>query len=72
MRWPRRRPSWVRRRQISPTSPRSATALVAPINAFFDAVLVMAEDPAVKANRLGLLAGIRDLSEGLVGWEALA
>ncbi len=32
---------------------------------------VMAEDPAVKANRLGLLAGIRDLSDGLVGWEAL-
>jgi glycyl-tRNA synthetase len=48
------------------------TALVAPINAFFEAVLVMAEDPAVKANRLGLLAGVRDLSEGLVGWEALA
>ena len=48
-----------------------ATALVVPINAFFDAVLVMAEDPAVRANRLGLLAGIRDLSEGLVGWEAL-
>ncbi|MGQ0632724.1 MAG: glycine--tRNA ligase [Sporichthyaceae bacterium] len=49
-----------------------AVALVVPVNAFFDAVLVMAEDPAVKANRLGLLAAIRDLSEGLVGWEALA
>jgi glycyl-tRNA synthetase len=48
------------------------TALVAPINAFFDAVLVMADDPAVKANRLGLLAGVKALSEGLVGWEALA
>jgi glycyl-tRNA synthetase len=46
--------------------------LVAPINTFFDAVLVMAEDPAVKANRLGLLAAIRDLTEGVVGWEALA
>ncbi|MBA3745064.1 MAG: glycine--tRNA ligase [Sporichthya sp.] len=46
-------------------------ALVAPINAFFEAVLVMAEDPAVKANRLGLLAGIKYLSEGLVDWEAL-
>jgi glycyl-tRNA synthetase len=49
-----------------------AAALVAPINAFFDAVLVMADDPAVKTNRLGLLAGIKELSEGLVGWEALA
>ncbi|HVE26857.1 MAG TPA: glycine--tRNA ligase [Sporichthya sp.] len=49
-----------------------AAALVAPINAFFEAVLVMAEDPAIKANRLGLLAGVKDLSEGLVGWEALA
>ena len=48
------------------------SALVAPINAFFEAVLVMADDPGVKANRLGLLAGVRDLSEGLVGWEALA
>jgi glycyl-tRNA synthetase len=46
--------------------------LVAPINTFFDAVLVMAEDPAVKANRVGLLASIRDLADGVVGWEALA
>jgi glycyl-tRNA synthetase len=45
--------------------------LVAPINAFFDAVLVMAEDPAVKANRLGLLASVRDHAAGEVGWEAL-
>ncbi|MGQ0845373.1 MAG: glycine--tRNA ligase [Sporichthyaceae bacterium] len=46
-------------------------ALVGPINAFFDAVMVMAEDPAVKANRLGLLASVRDLADGVVGWEAL-
>ena len=46
--------------------------LVAPINAFFDAVLVMAEDPAVRANRLGLLAAVRDLAAGVVGWESLA
>jgi glycyl-tRNA synthetase len=46
-------------------------SLVAPINTFFDAVLVMAEDPAVKANRLGLLASVRDLAAGVVGWEAL-
>src|SRR5581483_5056158 len=45
--------------------------LVAPINAFFDAVMVMADDPAVKANRLGLLASVRDLASDVVGWEAL-
>jgi len=25
----------------------------------------------VKANRLGLLASVRDLADGIVGWEAL-
>jgi glycyl-tRNA synthetase len=45
--------------------------LVDPINNFFDAVLVMAPDPAVRANRLGLLAAVRDLADGVVGWEAL-
>src|SRR5690606_39061794 len=38
----------------------AASTLVGPINAFFDAVLVMADDPAVRAARLGLLASIRD------------
>jgi glycyl-tRNA synthetase len=45
--------------------------LVGPINAFFDAVMVMADDPAVKANRLGLLACVRDLAADVVDWEAL-
>ncbi len=48
-----------------------AAALVVPVNEFFEAVLVMADDPAVKANRLGLLAAVRDLAGGVVGWEAL-
>jgi glycyl-tRNA synthetase len=48
-----------------------AAALVVPVNEFFEAVLVMAEDPAVRANRLGLLAAVRDLAAGVVGWEAL-
>ncbi|MNJ05236.1 glycyl-tRNA synthetase subunit beta [compost metagenome] len=38
-----------------------------PINAFFDAVMVMAEDEAVRRNRLGLLsviaADIRQLAD---------
>ena len=33
----------------------------APIDAFFDAIIVNAEDEAVRANRLGLLAQIREV-----------
>ena len=36
--------------------------LAGPIDAFFDAVMVMAEDPAVRANRLGLLQAVVDLT----------
>lgn len=36
-------------------------ALRAPIDAFFDSVMVMAEDPALKANRLSILSQIRSL-----------
>jgi glycyl-tRNA synthetase len=50
----------------------AATAvLTAPINTFFDEVLVMAEDPAVKAARLGLLAAIRDHAAPVLDWQAL-
>jgi glycyl-tRNA synthetase beta chain len=35
---------------------RALAALRAPVDRFFDDVLVMAEDPRVRANRLGLLA----------------
>ncbi|MEQ4204104.1 glycine--tRNA ligase [Actinopolymorpha sp. B9G3] len=49
----------------------AAVALVGPVNAFFDAVLVMAEDPAVRAARLGLLASIRDLAAPVLDWDAL-
>jgi glycyl-tRNA synthetase len=48
-----------------------AQELVAPINTFFDAVLVMAEDPAVRAARLGLLASIRDLAAPVLDWQEL-
>lgn len=48
-----------------------AGGLVGPINAFFDGVLVMAEDPAVRAARLGLLATVRDLASGVLDWPAL-
>jgi len=49
----------------------AATALVGPINEFFDGVLVMAEDSDVRAARLGLLAAVRDLAEPVLDWAAL-
>lgn len=45
--------------------------LVDAVNIFFDNILVMAEEPGVRANRLGLLASVRDLAEGIVDWETL-
>jgi glycyl-tRNA synthetase len=49
----------------------SAAALVGPVNAFFDGVMVMADDPTVRAARLGLLATIRDMADGILDWQAL-
>ncbi|MCL4720816.1 MAG: glycine--tRNA ligase subunit beta, partial [Gammaproteobacteria bacterium] len=40
---------------------RSLAALKAPVDAFFEAVLVMAEDPALRQNRLALLQRVRSL-----------
>ncbi|MEV8375086.1 glycine--tRNA ligase [Kribbella sp. NPDC056861] len=45
--------------------------LVEPITNFFEEILVMAEDPEVKAARLGLLATIRDLAVPVLDWQAL-
>jgi glycyl-tRNA synthetase len=49
-----------------------AEALVEPIDDYFDKVLVMAEDPAVRAGRLGLLAAIRDLVADVLDWREIA
>ncbi|MDN3358328.1 glycine--tRNA ligase [Actinomadura sp. DC4] len=49
-----------------------AEALVEPIDDYFDKVLVMAEDPAVRANRLGLLAAIGDLVADVLDWREIA
>ena len=46
----------------------AARALVQPVQRFFDEVFVMAEDPAVRAARLGLLATVGDLGAGLLDW----
>ncbi|NEA37578.1 glycine--tRNA ligase [Streptomyces sp. SID13031] len=45
--------------------------LVEPITNFFEEILVMAEDPDLKAARLGLLATIRDLAVPVLDWQAL-
>jgi glycyl-tRNA synthetase len=45
--------------------------LVPSINAFFDKVLVMAEDKKVKENRLGLLQSIASLSNGIADLSKL-
>jgi glycyl-tRNA synthetase len=50
----------------------TAEALVDPIDDYFDKVLVMAEDPAVRASRLGLLAAIRDLVADVLDWREIA
>jgi glycyl-tRNA synthetase len=49
----------------------AASVLVEPITTFFEEILVMAEDPEVKAARLGLLATIRDLAAPVLDWQAL-
>ena len=45
--------------------------LVDPINQFFEGVLVMAEDEAVRQNRLALLQDIRDLTRGYADFSQL-
>ncbi|MGH3929189.1 MAG: glycine--tRNA ligase, partial [Pseudonocardiaceae bacterium] len=49
----------------------TANVLVGPINSFFDEILVMADDPEIRAARLGLLAAIRDLAADVLDWQAL-
>ena len=45
--------------------------LIGPINAFFDGVLVMAEDESVRQNRLALLQDIRDLTKDYADFSHL-
>jgi glycyl-tRNA synthetase len=48
-----------------------AAPLAGPVNAFFDDILVMADDPGLRESRLGLLASIRDLAAPVLDWAAL-
>ena len=45
--------------------------LIPVINRFFDVVLVMAEDPALRANRLGLVKAVADLAVGIADFSVL-
>jgi glycyl-tRNA synthetase len=49
----------------------AAATITGPINDLFDQVLVMADDPAVRANRLGLLASVYQLAARFLDWEQL-
>lgn len=45
--------------------------LIPAINTFFDKVLVMADDPAVRQNRLALVGQIANLSDGIADLSKL-
>ena len=49
----------------------AAAPLPAPIERFFDDILVMAPEPALRAARLGLLASIADTAQAFMDWSVL-
>ncbi|MDP3811234.1 MAG: glycine--tRNA ligase subunit beta [Hydrogenophaga sp.] len=51
---------------------QSLAALRAPVDAFFDGVMVNADDPALKANRLGLLKQLHDAMNRVADLSRLA
>ena len=51
---------------------RRLAALRAPVDAFFDGVMVMAEDPAVRGNRLALLRALADRFAAVAAVEQLS
>jgi glycyl-tRNA synthetase len=58
--------------RTDPNAVLHALAALAPaVNTFFDEVLVMAEDPAVRANRLALVAGVAGLAAGVADLSLL-
>lgn len=46
--------------------------LIEPVDLFFEDVLVMADDPAVRTNRLRVLRHVAQLGEDLLAWGELA
>lgn len=53
------------------SSLRQLAELKEPVDAFFDAVLVMDEDPALRANRLALLARLKSLFDRIADLSVL-
>ena len=51
---------------------RALAALRQPVDAFFDKVMVNAEEPALRANRLALLAGLHDAMNRVADLSKLA
>jgi glycyl-tRNA synthetase beta chain len=51
---------------------QALAALKAPVDAFFDGVMVNAEDPALKANRLGLLVTLHTAMNRVADLSKLA
>ena len=51
---------------------KSLAALKAPVDAFFDSVMVNADDPVLKANRLGLLATLHQAMNRVADLSKLA
>lgn len=49
----------------------AAAALTQSVSDFFDQVLVMADDPAIRANRLGLLASVYETAGRYLDWGQL-
>ncbi|MBN1173037.1 MAG: glycine--tRNA ligase [Micromonosporaceae bacterium] len=54
-----------------PTFLAVAGEITAPVTDFFDQVFVMAEEPALRQARLGLLASVWDLGTGVCSWQDL-
>ena len=50
----------------------SLASLREPVDRFFDQVMVMAEDPAVRANRLALLGRLHRMMNGIADLSALS
>jgi glycyl-tRNA synthetase beta chain len=54
------------------TALRTIASLRAPVDTFFDEVMVMAEDEKVKKNRLALLTAVARLFGGIADFSRIA
>ncbi|NOY14230.1 MAG: glycine--tRNA ligase subunit beta, partial [Deltaproteobacteria bacterium] len=55
-----------------PAALEAIAGLRGPVDSFFDGVMVMAEDPAVKNNRLALLTCIAGLFKGVADFSRIS